>query len=89
MKRITFHSKDFIDFPENEDGDMLNFYLNKNHRQILFKTIYNRSFRKNKLELDIDFSNHFGNQGYATKWASHAKIGDEILISGPGLKTNK
>ena len=20
MKRITFHSKDFIDFPENEDG---------------------------------------------------------------------
>ena len=36
MKRITFHSKDFIDFPEDEDGDMLNFCLNKNHQTTPF-----------------------------------------------------
>ena len=46
MKRITFHSKDFIDFPEDEDGDMLNFYLNKNHQTTLLRPYTIRSFRK-------------------------------------------
>ncbi len=87
MKRITFHSKDFIDFPENEDGGYVKLLFKKESSGDTFLRPYTiRSFRKNKLELDIDFSNHIGNQGYATKWASHAKIGDEILISGPGLK---
>ena len=87
MKRITFHSKDFIDFPENEDGGYVKLLFKQESSDNSFLRPYTiRSFRKNKLELDIDFSNHFGNQGYATKWASHAKIGDEILISGPGLK---
>ena len=87
MKRITFHSKDFIDFPENEDGGYVKLLFKQESSDNSFSRPYTiRSFRKNKLELDIDFSNHFGNQGYATKWASHAKIGDEILISGPGLK---
>ena len=87
MKRITFHSKDFIDFPENEDGGYIKLIFKEESSGNSFLRPYTiRSFRKNKLELDIDFSYHFGNQGYATKWASHAKIGDEILISGPGLK---
>ena len=87
MKRITFHSKDFIDFPEDEDGGYVKLLFKQESSDNSFSRPYTiRSFRKNKLELDIDFSNHFGNQGYATKWASHAKIGDEILISGPGLK---
>ena len=87
MKRITFHSKDFFDFPENEDGGYVKLIFKQELSDNSFFRPYTiRSFRKNKLELDIDFSYHFGNQGYATKWASHAKIGDEILISGPGLK---
>jgi len=87
MKRITFHSKDFFDFPENEDGGYVKLLFKQESSDNSFLRPYTiRSFRKNKLELDIDFSYHFGNQGYATKWASHAKIGDEILISGPGLK---
>ena len=87
MKRITFHSKDFFDFPENEDGGYVKLLFKQESSDNSFLRPYTiRSFRKKKLELDIDFSNHFGNQGYATKWASHAKIGDEILISGPGLK---
>ena len=87
MKRITFHSKDFIDFPEDEDGGYVKLLFKQESSDNSFLRPYTiRSFRKNKLELDIDFSNHCGNQGYATKWASHAKIGDEILISGPGLK---
>ena len=87
MKRITFHSKDLFDFPENEDGGYVKLLFKQKSSSNSFLRPYTiRSFRKKKLELDIDFSNHFGNQGYATKWASRAKIGDEILISGPGLK---
>ena len=87
MKRITFHSKDLIDFPENEDGGYVKLLFKQESSGNTFLRPYTiRSFRKNRLELDIDFSNHIGNQGYATKWASQAKVGDEILISGPGLK---
>ncbi len=87
MKRITFCSEDLYDFPENEDGGYVKLLFKKKASNDSLSRPYTiRSFRKKKLELDIDFSNHIGNQGFATKWASHAKIGDEILISGPGLK---
>ena len=29
MKRITFHSKDFMDFPENEDGGYVKLLFKK------------------------------------------------------------
>ena len=87
MKRITFFSEDFHDFPENEDGGYIKLLFKKEPSSNSVSRPYTiRSFRKKKLELDIDFSNHFGNQGYATKWASKAKVGDKISISGPGLK---
>ena len=89
MKRITFFSNDLNDFPENENGGYVKFLFPKNpydKEDSLARPYTIRNFRKKKLELDIDFSYHSGNQGYATKWASKAKIGDEILISGPGLK---
>ena len=87
MKRITFYSEDLYDFPENEDGGYVKLLFKKEASNDSLSRPYTiRGFRKEKLELDIDFSNHIGNQGFATKWASHAKVGDEILISGPGLK---
>ena len=89
MKRITFVSNDLNDFPENENGGYVKFLFPKNpsdKENSLARPYTIRNFRKNTLELDIDFSYHSGNQGYATKWASKAKIGDEILISGPGSK---
>ncbi len=86
MKRVTFASKELNDFPENENGGYIKFLFKKNSfdkDNSLVRPYTIRNFRKHKLELDIDFSSHSGNQGYATKWASEAKIGDEILISGP------
>ena len=87
MTRITFFSEDLYDFPENEDGGYVKLLFKKESSNDSLSRPYTiRSFRKKKLELDIDFANHSGNQGYATKWASKAKVGDEISISGPGLK---
>ncbi len=89
MKRITFFSNDLHDFPENENGGYIKILFKKklNDKNNLFARPFTiRNFRKNQLELDIDFSHHPNNQGYATKWAYSAKIGDEILISGPGSK---
>ena len=89
MKRITFTSKDFDDFPENENGGYIKFLFKKktsDKNESLARPYTIRNFRKHKLELDIDFSFHSGDKGYATKWACEAKIGDKITISGPGPK---
>tara|TARA_B100001057_G_scaffold328806_1_gene329212 strand:+ start:172 stop:924 length:753 start_codon:yes stop_codon:yes gene_type:complete len=89
MKRITFASKDFYDFPENESGGYIKFLFNKKaseKNESLARPYTIRNFRKNKLELDVDFSFHSGDKGYATKWACEANVGDKIKISGPGSK---
>lgn len=91
MKRITFTGEDLKDFPENEDGGYVKFLFERkdeSSKENLVRPYSIRAFRKNSLEIDIDFSNHFGDQGYATKWANKTKIGDEIFISGPGPKQN-
>ena len=89
MKRITFASQDLHDFPDNENGGYVKLLFKKKTSDTdssLTRPYTIRNFRKSKLELDIDFSYHSGDKGYATKWAYEAKIGDEILISGPGSK---
>ena len=89
MRRITFVSNELYDFPENEEGGYIKFLFKESSpafKDYLSRPYTIRNFRKHKLELDVDFSYHTGNQGYATKWAYNAKIGDEILISGPGSK---
>lgn len=89
MKRITFTSNDFYDFPKNENGGYVKFLFKKELSEkegSLARPYTIRNFRKHKLELDVDFSYHSGDKGYATKWAYEAKIGDKISISGPGSK---
>ena len=89
MKRLTFASEDLHDFPENQNGGYIKFLFKKepsDKDNSLARPYTIRHFRKHKLELDIDFSYHPGDNGYATKWAYKAKIGDTILISGPGSK---
>ena len=89
IKRITFTSNDFEDFPENQNGSYIKFLFSdksSDKKNTLVRPYTIRKFCKEKRELDIDFTNHFGNKGYATKWATECKIGDKILISGPGLK---
>ncbi len=89
MKRITFTSKDLEDFPENENGGYIKFLFKKKtseKEESLARPYTIRNFRKYNLELDVDFSYHSGDKGYATEWAYRAKIGDKISISGPGSK---
>ena len=89
MLRVTFTSKDLSDFPEKEEGGYIKFlFANKDKKtsEKLVRPYTIRNFRKKNLELDIDFAKHKSQSGYASKWAFNAKIGDEILISGPSSK---
>ena len=89
MKRLTFSSQDLHDFPEDQNGGYIKFLFKKkpsDKDNSLARPYTIRNFRKHKLELDIDFSYHPGDSGFATKWAYKAKIGDTISISGPGSK---
>lgn len=87
MLRITFSHEDLSDFPDNERGGYVKFLFEDKHtKSELVRPYTIRDFRKKQLELDVDFAIHNEKEGYAAKWASEAKIGDEIFISGPGPK---
>lgn len=49
----------------------------------VIRTFTIRAFRREALELDIDFALH-GEAGPASRFALHAKPGDKLAISGPG-----
>jgi NADPH-dependent ferric siderophore reductase len=49
----------------------------------IIRTFTVRAFRREALELDIDFALH-GDIGPASRFALHAKPGDQLGISGPG-----
>lgn len=87
MLRITFAHEDLFDFPSDEKGGYVKLlFKDKFTNAELVRPYTVRDFRKNKLELDIDFAIHSEDSGYASSWASKAKIGDQIYISGPGAK---
>lgn len=49
----------------------------------IIRTFSIRAFRREALELDIDFALH-GEIGPASRFALHARPGDRLAISGPG-----
>ena len=49
----------------------------------VIRTFTIRAFRREALEIDIDFALH-GDVGPASRFALHAKPGDRLAISGPG-----
>jgi NADPH-dependent ferric siderophore reductase len=49
----------------------------------IMRTFTIRAFRREALELDIDFALH-GETGPASRFALHVKPGDSLAISGPG-----
>jgi len=88
IKRITFFCKDFLDFSNNEKGGYLKLLFSKGelNDKNLVRPYTIRNFRKQKLEIDIDFIIHNSSHGVASKWASKADKGDEIFVTGPGTK---
>ena len=89
MKRITFFSEDFFDFSMREKGAYFKFiFLNSKSlkKTNLVRPYTIRHFRKERLEVDVDFAIHNKNSGIASRWASIAKVGDKIKVSGPGAR---
>ena len=86
MKRLTFSHKDLYDFPESEVGGYVKLiFPDKNDSNKNFSRPFTvRNYRKNSLEIDIDFVLHKGDCGYAGTWLNKVNQGDEIFITGPG-----
>lgn len=89
MYRLTFNSNDLHDFSDNEAGGYVKLIFPQqipNSNTYLVRPYTIRNFRKEKLEIDIDFVVHNEKKGLASCWALKADVGDKIKISGPGPK---
>ena len=86
MKRLTFSHEDLYDFPESEVGGYVKLiFPDKNDLSKSFSRPFTvRNYRRNLLEIDIDFVIHDGDHGYASSWLNSVNNGDEIFITGPG-----
>ena len=89
MIRLSFFSKDLFDFSDNDKGGYIKFMFtkikNESYKELVSPYTI-RNFRKEKLEIDIDFVIHKDGEGIASSWASKVIVGDKIKISGPGPK---
>ena len=92
MKRITLHGKDLWDFPDGHEGSYVKLSFESamdspingmRENRFCRRTFTVRDFRKEQLELDLDFLLH-GDDGPASKWALNAKKNDPLEILGPG-----
>ena len=81
MKRITFYNEKLKKFINNQVGGYVKLIFNKrNSINTVVRPYTIRNFRKNKNELDIDFSIHDKINSYASKWAFSAKKNDKIEV---------
>ncbi|MDA8888564.1 siderophore-interacting protein [Hellea sp.] len=85
MHRITLGGGGLTGFPQDQDGAYIKFMLPTAKGQ---KPIVRTYTVRRQLEhgLEIDFALHGKTEvsGPATQWALDAKLGDEVLVSGPG-----
>ncbi|MEO9781000.1 MAG: siderophore-interacting protein [Sedimentitalea sp.] len=95
MIRVTFSGPELDGFPEGREGGNCKLMLPEpNEAQQDFaarliqgppparRTYTVRSYRADVQELDIDFVAH-GDNGPASRWASHAQPGDFLGFAGP------
>jgi len=85
MHRITLGGRGLTDFPQDQDGAYIKFMLPTPEGQKPIVRTYTVR-RQLKDALEVDFALHGSRQlsGPATSWALRAKIGDEVLVGGPG-----
>ena len=87
FKIVTFTGDDLNDFPTLKDGGYIKLLfsekpLDLNYQFVRPFTI--KDFSREKLELEILFTNLQSSDGLASIWSQKLKIKDKILISGPG-----
>lgn len=96
MIRVTFAGPELEGFPEGREGANCKIMLpDMNEDRAAFaarladgpapmrRTYTVRHYRADALEMDIDFVAH-GDNGPASRWASHAQPGDFLGFAGPG-----
>lgn len=97
MIRVTFAGPELADFPEGREGGNCKLLLPEvdetkdafatrlhNGLSLIKRTYTVRHFRKDTLELDIDFVAH-GDNGPASRWASNARPGAFLGFAGPSM----
>tara|TARA_B100000989_G_C19470244_1_gene440351 strand:- start:63 stop:815 length:753 start_codon:yes stop_codon:yes gene_type:complete len=87
FKIVTFTGDELHDFPTLKDGGYIKLLFSEkpldcNYQFVRPFTI--KYFSREKLELEVLFTNLQSSIGLASKWAQKIKIKDKILISGPG-----
>ncbi|MEO0389729.1 MAG: siderophore-interacting protein [Pseudomonadota bacterium] len=95
MVRVTFAGPELQDFPTGREGGNCKLLLPKqgeareafenrlkNGPAPVRRTYTVRAYRQEAQELDIDFVAH-GDNGPASRWASHAEPGDFLGFMGP------
>lgn len=85
MKRVTFTHKDLENFPVDEVGGYIKFIFEKNGKNLV-RPFTVRNFKRENLELDVDFAIHSNVKSLASNWAIKAKVNDMIKFTGPGPK---
>ena len=87
LKIITFTGDELSDFPILNDGGYVKLLFSKKPLDLNYQFVRPftiKNFSREKLELEILFSNLQSPNGLASKWSRKIKIEDKILISGPG-----
>lgn len=86
MLRLTLGGPGLEGFPEGQAGGYVKLMLPSANGKPILRTYTIRAQRKG--EIDIDFALHTetasGSAGPATEWAMAARIGDRIMVGGPG-----
>ena len=86
MLRVTLGGAGMNSFPEEFAGGYVKLRLTgRDEKEVVNRTYTIRNQRNN--EIDLDFVLHGRKGGPASRWAEKCKIGDKILIGGPGPKT--
>lgn len=86
MRRITFGGRNLADFPADQAGGYVKFFLDfPDMNMTAVRTYTIRYQRDDKPEIDVDFVMH-GDHGVASAWALHASVGDSLKVGGPGPK---
>ena len=89
MRRITLGGEGIKDFPAEQESAYIKLIFTQDTGQKPIMRTYT-IIQQRDHEIDVDFVlhglNHQGAEGPASEWAKTTKIGDSIMIGGPGPK---